>query len=114
MATYYNPPTHGERTANGIWCDSRPISNWDDALNAAHTPDCDDVTCSYGFVENANSPNPVELTYNAEYGLWLCPTHWAELEAKAQPSTPSTTYEAPRLTPYGDLAALQGATEWKC
>lgn len=103
-------PTHGERTKNGIWLDETAFQEpLEDPRQGVNIPDCDDVTCSYSFVENASSPNPVELTYNAEYGLWLCPTHWAELEAEAATTPPPMhTYELPRLITYGNLRELQG------
>lgn len=81
-----NQPYHGERTKNGIWLDETAFDEpLLDPRQGVNVPDCDDVECTYNFVENVNSPDPVELTYNAEYGLWLCPTHWAEVEAMAQP-----------------------------
>jgi len=79
-------PKHGDQTKNGVWLDEsayqKPLA---DPRQGMHLPDCDASPCDYSHIDALTSDNPIELTYNAEYGLWLCPTHWAEIEAEAQP-----------------------------
>src|SRR5688500_1847959 len=96
MMSYYESPKHGDRTKSGMWVDNRPFDEnipFHDLIDAVHLPDCDVLECDYRCVDSLVSDNPIELTYNAEYGLWLCPTHWFEIEAEARP-----TYQPPRLT----------------
>jgi len=95
--SYFNLPGHGDTTTNGMWFDNRPVTTFDDALGSCHIPDCDILGCDYG---NDLYTVDKQLTYYGPEGLWLCPAHYAEIEAEAQP------YEAPRLTRLFDHTQL--------
>jgi hypothetical protein len=81
-----NTPRDGEQS-DGMWFDDRDVNDTHDAFEATHILSCGDLECKWDWYDQLCNPAPVMLTYHAESGLWLCPTHYAEVlrEQEAQP-----------------------------
>lgn len=74
-----NTPQDGEIAESCMWNDDRPVNNAQDAMDSLHVLHCDEFGCEVDWLGQITSPTPIDLTYNAAEGLWLCPTHYAEV-----------------------------------
>lgn len=81
-------PVDGEIAYCGIWNSNpyrEPTPDYD-VREDTELMDCDVVDCKFHWfdeVMKATENKPYQnLTYHAESGLWLCPTHYAEVIAE--------------------------------